>query len=604
MTLIINDNTYSFFITGSRRGGSIRFRITDGLNQAGGGKTFAFNVRVKDLTLHLDRHESLDVFPMMQVSLDPANLLVSTSDKDTHRTVRFLVKQPPRLGRLLLRVSGRNNEQEYIIDAKNFTQQDVNEGRVLYEHRRPFSNLTAFDVISLEAMADYARQRLDIALNIRISVTVMIPGVGIDRYIGAEGVTVDEGGLVVLRTRNLNTSGILDFIRRHRQQGVAAEQYYQHRMQPPSLRLQVSALPKHGDLLISKDNAMLGQTFTQLDVDRGFIAYGHDHSDTLQDTFGVAIYLEGDKSEKFGDGKGQTADVLLYDGRWNVSVMPVNDRQFRLLTEAPSMTVVQKQSKAITANMLYVEDPDTPPHQIVYDVMNPPGQGALVLADNISKSVDRFTQADINHKKLVYFHNPAYVHQGGGAGLSKSTEFYFRVSDGKYSPIYRHFRIHIIPLQLVLVNSSSIEIQQGTKTGYISAKNMGASTNGQRDLTYYNITSPPKGGLVYMNDAPTAIFGQINVDNEEVVYMQTDMTLARDNFTATITNEDGAIMHDVVFNISVVPLVRQRDDFVCSASDLKTPILQKVRNMFFKPLIIAHTPSISYSTWMPLSWRG
>ena len=57
--------------------------------------------------------------------------------------------------------------QEYIVDAKNFSQIDVNEGRVLYEHRRPFSNLTAFDVISLEALADYAQRNLDLLLNIR-----------------------------------------------------------------------------------------------------------------------------------------------------------------------------------------------------------------------------------------------------------------------------------------------------------------------------------------------------------------------------------------------------------------------------------------------------
>ena len=55
------------------------------------------------------------------------------------------------------------------MDAKNFTQEDVNEGRLLYEHRRPFSNLTAFDVISLEALADYAQRSLDLVLNIRIS---------------------------------------------------------------------------------------------------------------------------------------------------------------------------------------------------------------------------------------------------------------------------------------------------------------------------------------------------------------------------------------------------------------------------------------------------
>ena len=127
------------------------------------------------------------------------------------------------------------------MDAKNFTQSDVNEGRVLYEHRRPFSNLTAFDVISLEAMSDYAQRSLDLVLNVRISVTTMIPGGGIDRFIGTEGITLEEGGSVPIRTRNLNTSGILDFIQRHRQQGVAVERYYDHQQphQPPLLGLQV-----------------------------------------------------------------------------------------------------------------------------------------------------------------------------------------------------------------------------------------------------------------------------------------------------------------------------------------------------------------------------
>ena len=46
---------------------------------------------------------------------------------------------------------------------------------------------------------------------------------------------------------------------------------------------------------------------------------------------------------------------------------------------------------------------------------------------------------------------------------------------------------------------------------------LGVSTNGQRSLTFYNITSSPSGGLIYMNDAPASVFGQVNVDNEEVI---------------------------------------------------------------------------------------
>lgn len=189
----------------------------------------------------------------------------------------------------------------------------------------------------------------------------------------------------------------------------------------------MSSIPKHGSLYISKEKVQLGQTFTQLDIDRGFVSYVHDHSDTLVDTFGVAIFLEGDKSETYGDGKGQSGDVLLYDGLWNVTIAPVNDQAFRLLTENPGMTVVQGQSKAITSSLLFTEDPDTPPNQLTYDVMKAPAFGQLVLADNLSNPVMRFTQADINHKRVVYFH-----HDGG-----PSTDFYFRVSDGKFNPVYR-----------------------------------------------------------------------------------------------------------------------------------------------------------------------
>lgn len=59
---------------------------------------------MKDVAIHLERHESLDVFPMMQATLKPDNLFVSTSDKDSNRHITFLVKKAPKMGRLLLRL--------------------------------------------------------------------------------------------------------------------------------------------------------------------------------------------------------------------------------------------------------------------------------------------------------------------------------------------------------------------------------------------------------------------------------------------------------------------------------------------------------------------
>ena len=70
-----------------------------------------------------------------------------------------------------------------------------------------------------------------------------------------------------------------------------------------------------------------------------------------------------------------------------------------------------------------------------------------------------------------------------------------------------------------------------------------------------------------MNDAPASIFSQINIDNEEVVFMQTDMSLANDSFFCTVTNQD-AIIYDQRFDVRVVPLVKEREPFKVSLKEM------------------------------------
>ena len=82
---------------------------------------------------------------------------------------------------------------------------------------------------------------------------------------------------------------------------------------------------------------------------------------------------------------------------------------------------------------------------------------------------------------------------------------------------FRHFRIHVFPLELKLVNNSIIEVQQGLRMAHITAKNLGSKSNGQRALTFFNITRGPKGGLIYMNDAPASVFGQVSLSRVKLI---------------------------------------------------------------------------------------
>ena len=103
---------------------------------------------------------------------------------------------------------------------------------------------------------------------------------------------------------------------------------------------------------------------------------------------------------------------------------------------------------------------------LVYEIVNSPSHGHLVFAENITLPIKRFTQADVNRKRVIYFHSSGSGGQrsrGGGGSRLKPDDFYFKVSDGQHDPVYRHFRIHIIPLELNLANLTAIQIQQVSK---------------------------------------------------------------------------------------------------------------------------------------------
>lgn len=82
-------------------------------------------------------------------------------------------------------------------------------------------------------------------------------------------------------------------------------------------------------------------------------------------------------------------------------------------------------------------------------VKNAPTSGRLAFADDLQRRVDRFTQADVNEDRVLYVHD----------GSLTPVDFYFSVSDGHHKPVYRHFRIVVLPLELRLVNSSRYTVE-------------------------------------------------------------------------------------------------------------------------------------------------
>ena len=198
-----------------------------------------------------------------RTTISAENLLVTSSDGNIDREIMFIVKSAPRMGRLMQRIEipGIDRSPKWI-DAKNFTQRHVNESRIAYEHNRPFSNLTAFDSSNLEVVTDFGVRRIDVVLNVRISVMASGISGGINNFIQTDKFVLSEGASATFYSRHFNTTGVLDFILRHRQKATDKSTDFYHL--PTKLRLQLASLPQHGVLFISKSRAEKGQYFDQV----------------------------------------------------------------------------------------------------------------------------------------------------------------------------------------------------------------------------------------------------------------------------------------------------------------------------------------------------
>jgi hypothetical protein len=73
---------------------------------------------------------------------------------------------------------------------------------------------------------------------------------------------LSEGASATFYSRHFNTTGVLDFILRHRQKATDKSTDFYHL--PTKLRLQLTSLPQHGVLFVSKSRAEKGQYFDQV----------------------------------------------------------------------------------------------------------------------------------------------------------------------------------------------------------------------------------------------------------------------------------------------------------------------------------------------------
>ncbi|KAK3912268.1 Chondroitin sulfate proteoglycan 4 [Frankliniella fusca] len=542
----INANNIIFVHSGVPESGRVELRASDGREET---EAIALEVTSEQPSFKIVANEILHVFPMLRKCITAEHLMIVTTDPN--RNLTYSVRVPPTQGRLLL-ISDRVGEAASSVtggrgsfgrEVLNFTQRHVNTSRLCYQHTSPFKELQANDSFEFEVTAPFVNTLHNLVFHIEVSVS----SGGLDQFVSVSQLFVKEGGTATLM---LNTSTVLDFLRRD----VGIEN--------PVIQVQVVLPPVHGALCVRTEartvcNTTATTPFTSAQLNQGDVEYRHDHSDTTWDEVGLSLLLA-------------PGDVLLGNVSIPVAVQAVNDQPFRLAEPSPHLSVVQGQAAAVTRKQLLTEDADTRAEDLKYDVITNPSQGRLVLHGAPTAvgsgssaptataapgpggvvSVGSFSQADIDEGRLWYVHD----------GHLQPDSFYFRVSDGQFTPVYTVFNIEVLPLTLNVSVRAALRLQQGSNVAALSADNFLVSTNGRRDAVQYNVTRAPRHGGVFLaaaRDRPTWSFSQADVEAGRVLYMQTDMTASSDalELSAWVPSRAGGALA-LTLNVTVVPLVR------------------------------------------------
>ncbi|NXK65276.1 CSPG4 protein, partial [Sylvietta virens] len=516
------------FVHNGAMSGGFNFQVTDGLNFA---PQQIFSITAQMLIISLEVNKGLGVFPGSRKPISQHDLKAVTNDVTNagNRTITFAVVTSPKLGRLI-RVDSDDTTQEIF----SFTQSMVDEGVIMYEHL-----CTESADWSTEDFFTFTVSSPPSALDIQMFHVVI--SYEIDRHdqnsrlLANTGAIVQEGDRVLINKTNLDASNLL--IKLPDVQRSMYEVWYQ-----------VLSLPQHGMIVFGEQNITKEKpNFSQYILDKFGIMYIHDNSESLNDNFTFAVWL----NLKSKPATKPHSEVL--EEMFNITVFPVNDQSPELKTKRLHLKVLQGDVSMLGAENLKVEDLDNAPAELKYTIVSNPNNGYLAMKSNLSVSIKDFTQADVDSGKVWFVQD----------GTSSSGVFYFSVTDGKHRPLYKLFSLEVIPIALVLVNLTNVALPQGQTSVTITDVQLSAVTNGKSTNIMYEITEPLKYGHLMIGNEQVTKFEQADLNSGRLSYHLTNLTVSSEVLEFMLFTAEGNLTGQVL-NITAKPLVQIVSDLQIS----------------------------------------
>ncbi|NXL66792.1 CSPG4 protein, partial [Chordeiles acutipennis] len=415
--------------------------------------------------LHIVNHKEIHIFKGEAAGIKEEYLLV-THEEIPPQDIVYLVSSPPASGFLAMLQRGQDsNEQPSLDPIQSFTQEDINNGRVLYLHSKLEEEQDRFVV-------DITASGADPLEGVVVSLAVLPTTIPLD----IRNITVPGGGSATLSTGILNIPNA----------------YYT----ALGVEFRVLEPPRFGTLLNSErpEDGRL-HSFTWSEVEKQQIQYRQDGPRARADSF----TLLANASEM--DRQSQPRTLF-------ITILPRGSRAPRLRLNA-GLQLREGATAVISPHILNAEDEDSPAEEVTYSIQ-PPANGKVVLRSAPGAEIRRFTQAQINNGLILF------VHQGPLDG-----GFAFDLWDGENLSPGHFFLIRAQREPLIsLAKKQSLTVCPGALQP-ITSQNLQAVSNSPVSSTalYYSIEQAPRlGRLSTSHGEEIRNFTQAQVDSGLIFY--------------------------------------------------------------------------------------
>ncbi|KAI4882429.1 hypothetical protein NFI96_008006 [Prochilodus magdalenae] len=493
--------------------------LTDGKHSVE-GTVMVMIIPVDDETPRLAVNDGLEVDVGETKEINSKVLKATDLDSDDD-SLAFIVRYGPGQGFLQ-----RKTELGYLQNitvGMNFTQIELNQGRILYTHngQEGIRDLVKFDV------TDGTNPLIDRYFYITVSTIDMVfPDVV------SKGVSLKEGGKVTLTTNLLSTSDL--------------------NSPDENLVFTITRAPVRGHLESTDTPGMPIVSFTQLQLAGSKIYYIHTSDDEIKmDSFEFEVT----------DGYNPVFRTF------RVSIVDVDNKKPVLTVH--ELLVTEGQSKLITPFELTVEDQDTGEHLLKFTVTQLPVHGKLLF--NNSRPVTSFTKQDLNENLISYKHDGTESNQDS---------FSFTVTDGTHTDFYvfpdtvfetrrpQTMKIRIgsvdngVPQIVVNKGASTLKVLPSGRLGYpITSKVLKAEDRDSSPQTlFFQITGRPEHGylinLERRNDSINT-FTQADIDDLKIGYVLNDKENATSDIFHFSVEDSGKSLQALKASAEPVVLTQQ-----------------------------------------------